>query len=187
MHGLAAADKVLNHFRKNKWTKLCLYSICYIICIDYKYENGNSCYISNTVVHIYLQYIKVWFLQSVCYVLDRLFQHSVWGDQYSQSQQLHCVWVDGHECIFVLFFSSCGTITNVQLWISMTYGDFLTTLLLRYLAGMHIFANLPNNFSFLLQPYDNEDPPYVKVRHDHLYTYSFTILYVYHDMQRMTQ
>lgn len=59
MHELAAADKVLNHFRKNKSTKLGLYSICYIICIDYKYENGNNCYISNTVVHIYLQYIKV--------------------------------------------------------------------------------------------------------------------------------
>lgn len=41
--------------------------------------------------------------------------------------------------------------------------------------------------SFLIQPYDNENPPYVKVRHDHLYTYSFTILYVYRDMQRMTQ
>lgn len=27
----------------------------------------------------------------------------------------------------------------------------------------------------------------VKVGHDHLYTYSFTILYVYRDMQRMTQ
>lgn len=36
-----------------------LYSICYIICIDYKYENGNNCYIFNTVVHIYLQYIRV--------------------------------------------------------------------------------------------------------------------------------
>lgn len=55
-------------FRKNKWTKLCFYSICYIIGIDYKYENGNNCYIFNTVVHIYLQYIRVWFLLSVCVV-----------------------------------------------------------------------------------------------------------------------
>lgn len=58
MHGLAAADKVLNHFRKTSEQSY-VYSICYIICIDYKYENGDSCYISNTVVHIYLQYIKV--------------------------------------------------------------------------------------------------------------------------------
>lgn len=35
--------------------------------------------------------------------------------------------------------------------------------------------------------YHSEDLLYVKVGHDHLYTYSFTILYVYRDMQRMTQ
>lgn len=60
MHGLAAADKVLNWFlEKTSEQSYVLYIICYIICIDYKYENGNNCYISNTVVHIYLQYIKV--------------------------------------------------------------------------------------------------------------------------------
>lgn len=60
MHGLAAADKVLNWFlEKTGEQSYVLYIICYIICIDYKYENGNNCYISNTVVHIYLQYIKV--------------------------------------------------------------------------------------------------------------------------------
>lgn len=118
MHGLAAADKVLNSFRKNKWTKLCLYSICYIICIDYKYENGNNCYIFNTVVHIYLQYIRVQFLLSVYHVLCRLFQHSVWGDQYSQSYQLHHFVQSVLMGISACFWSG-GTITYVQLWISM--------------------------------------------------------------------
>lgn len=52
-----------------------------------------------------------------------------------------------------------------------------------------LFDRYPKQYIYLffIQRYDNEDLPYVKVRHDHLYTYAFTILYVYCDMQRMTQ
>lgn len=81
----------------------------------------------------------------------------------------------------------------------MTYGDFVPliykdiwlecTLLPSVVIAC--FTDIPNNilifFFFFIQRYDNEDLPYVKVGHDHLYTYAFTILYVYCDMQRMTQ
>lgn len=100
------------------------------------------------------------------------------------------VWV---RC-FGLFSSSGGTVTNVQVWISMTYGDFIPLIYKDFwlectLLPSVIVACIPNNIFifFFIQRYDNEDLPYVKVRHDHLYTYAFTILYVYCDMQRMTQ
>lgn len=75
---------------EKKWTKLCLYSLCYIICLDYKYENGVNCYIFNTLVHVYLQYVRVW-ISPLSNALCRLFQHSVWGDRCAQSHQMHSI------------------------------------------------------------------------------------------------
>lgn len=57
---------------------------------------------------------------------------------------------------YFYFFSSCGTITNVQLWTSMTYGDCLplfsndiwlecTFLPSVIVAFFFFFASLPNN------------------------------------------
>lgn len=107
MHGLAAADKVLNSFRneKKKWTKWCLYSICYIICIDYKYENGNNCYIFNTVVHnLFTVHSRVSFLLSIYHVFVQIVPALVWGDQYSQSHQLHHIIYSGSRWVSVLVF-----------------------------------------------------------------------------------
>lgn len=54
------------------------------------------------------------------HVLCRLFQHSVWGDQYSQSYQLHHIVQSELMGVSAFFFFLSGTITNVQLWISMS-------------------------------------------------------------------
>lgn len=80
-------------------------------------------------------------------------------------------------------YGDCLPLFSNDIWLECT---FLPSVIVAF-----FFFFLPVSqtiyLSFLIQPYDNENPPYVKVRHDHLYTYSFTILYVYRDMQRMTQ
>lgn len=133
------------------------------------------------------------------HVLCRLFQHSVWGDQYSQSYQLHHIVQSelmGVSAYFFFFFLG-GTITNVQLWISMSDEVFfLPSVSIFGWTAPHVPSVTPRLLLIPRRIYlsfytttctRSEDPLYAKVRHDHLYTYSFTILYVYCDMQRMTQ
>lgn len=103
-----------------------------------------------------------------------------------------CWWVS------VLVFLCGGTITNVQLWISMS-DEVFVPLICIYIwldctACAIVHATFSNDtpsdifiFFYTTTCYHSEDLLYVKVGHDHLYTYSFTILYVYRDMQRMTQ
>lgn len=79
------------------------------------------------------------------HVLCRLFQHSVWGDQYSQSYQLHHIVQSelmGVSAYFFFFLG--GTITNVQLWISMSDEVFFYRLYL-YLAGLHRMCHLSHH------------------------------------------
>lgn len=123
------------------------------------------------------------------HVLCRLFQHSVWGDQYSQSHQLHHVVQSELMGVSAFFFSFFfvflgGTITDVQLWISVSDDVFLPSVLIFGWTAQFVRSVTTHLLLIPQRIYlsfytttcnQGEDPPYVKVRHDHLYTYSFTI------------
>lgn len=129
--------------------------------------------------------------------LCRLFQHSVWGDQYSQSCQLHHI-VQSE----LMGVSACVSLVEQSLMCATVYKHERWSLLYHWSGSIFGWTAqyVPSVTSpLLLIPqaiylsfytttcYHSEDLLYVKVGHDHLYTYSFTILYVYCDMQRMTQ
>lgn len=84
-----------------------------------------------------------------------------------------------------IYFFLGGTITDVQLWLSVSDDVFLPSVLVSGWTAPRVqsvttrLLLIPRRIylSFYTTTCNaGEDPPYVKVRHDHhLYTYSFTI------------
>lgn len=94
-------------------------------------------------------------------------------------------WVSVLFFIFFIFFVFLGgTITDVQLWISVSDDVFLPSVLIFGWTAPYVRSVTTHLLLIPQRIYlsfytttcnQGEDPPYVKVRHDHLYTYSFTI------------